>query len=177
MLVWKNSALAIKAQYFVMAAIILSLISIFMGGPGGDPTAMEWFVEESSTRSDLGPRMSFSQVFAIFFPAVTGIMAGVSMSGDLKDARRSLPRGTLFAILTGFIVYLAIPVFLAMNYSLDEMRADKNLVFRVAAVEQLVYVGLWGATLSSAMGSILSAPRTVQALAMDGLMPKFLAKV
>ena len=182
-LVWKSSETAIKAQYFVMAAIVISLISIGFGGVTKSFDEVEWFITGSRARA-LGAA-SFSETFAIFFPAVTGIMAGVSMSGDLKDARRSLPRGTLFAILTGFVVYMALPFLLALNFDVSTLAADQDpnqagtqnySVFNFAAFSGLVYVGLWGATLSSAMGSILSAPRTVQALAMDGLMPKFLAK-
>ena len=182
-LVWKNSETAIRAQYFVMAAIVLSLISIAAGGVSRDPSEVEWFLSEARQR-ELGSA-SFSETFAIFFPAVTGIMAGVSMSGDLKDARHSLPKGTLFAILVGFVVYMALPILLGLNFDTATLSADHDpnqpgnqnyAVFQMAAWSSLVYVGLWGATLSSAMGSILSAPRTVQALAMDGLMPRFLAK-
>jgi amino acid transporter len=182
-LVWKSSETAIKAQYFVMGAIVLSLISIALGGFSRSIDEVQWFVSDAQAR-EMGAA-SLSETFAIFFPAVTGIMAGVSMSGDLKDARRALPRGTLFAILAGFIVYMALPFVLALNFDLATLAADQDAnqvgtqnysMFNVAAFSSLVYVGLWGATLSSAMGSILSAPRTVQALAMDGLMPRFLAK-
>ena len=80
-------------------------------------------------------------------------MAGVSMSGDLKDARRSLPRGTLFAILAGFIVYAALPFFLALNFDMVTLASDQDpnqvgtqnySMFNVAAFSSLVYVGLWG---------------------------------
>lgn len=182
-LVWRSSETAIKAQYFVMAAIVISLISIFAGGTSQNLSEVEWFLSEARQR-EIGAA-SFSETFAIFFPAVTGIMAGVSMSGDLKDARQSLPRGTLFAILVGFIIYMALPVVLALNFDTAALVADHDpnqagnqnyAIFQMSAFSSLVYVGLWGATLSSAMGSILSAPRTVQALAVDGLMPRFLAK-
>ena len=90
---------------------------------------------------------SISETFAIFFPAVTGIMAGVSMSGDLKDARRSLPRGTLFAILAGFVVYVSLPFFLALNFPLEALARDQDpnqvgtqnySMFNVAAFSSLV---------------------------------------
>lgn len=164
----KSAELAMRAQYLVMAAIVLSLISFGMGSEAIEPLTLSW--EKGN------PSASFSEVFAVFFPAVTGIMAGLGMSGDLKDARRSLPRGTLFAIGTGFVIYLAFPIWLVMNASLDELRDNTRVVWDVARFPALIYLGVWGATISSAIGSLLTAPRTAQALANDGLAPRILGK-
>lgn len=164
----KSAEAALKMQYFIMAGIVLSLISFFFGGSDAPPKEIEWFVTESTK--------SFGEVFAVFFPAVTGIMAGVSMSGDLKDSRQSLPRGTMYAILAGFVVYMIVPVILALNYDSETLRNNNQTVFDMSLLPILIYVGVWGATLSSAVGSILAAPRTLQALAIDGLAPKLFAK-
>ncbi len=163
----KSADLAIKAQYFVMATIVLSLVSFFGGQTADFPREIEWFNPDG---------VGFGAVFAIFFPAVTGIMAGVGMSGDLADPRRSIPRGTLLAITVGLLVYLAFPVWLALNFDNATLIADPKTAFGVAAFPQLIYLGVWGATLSSALGSILTAPRTLQALAWDGLVPRFLGR-
>lgn len=162
----KSADLAIKTQYFVMAAIAISLVSFFAGGRA-KPPGIEWWNPTGAP---------FAQVFAVFFPAVTGIMAGVGMSGDLADPRRSLPRGTLLAILVGFLVYAIFPIWLSQNATNAEMIANKRVVWDVSALPSLIYLGVWGATLSSAMGSILTAPRTLQALAADGLAPRILAR-
>ncbi|HJL17659.1 MAG TPA: amino acid permease [Sandaracinaceae bacterium LLY-WYZ-13_1] len=165
----KSSDLAIKAQYVVMVAIVASLVGFFTGRSPDFPAPIEWTNPEG-----VSPML----VFAAFFPAVTGIMAGVSMSGDLKDPRKSLPRGTLAAIGVGFVVYMAFPIWLALNYS-NEFLADPDntdAAFQLASIPATIYAGVWGATLSSALGSILTAPRTMQALARDGLMPRFLGK-
>ena len=165
----KSAEAAIKTQYVVMAAIGLSLVSFFLGSGESAPPTMP-------LGRDGGSNVPFSQVFAVFFPAVTGIMAGVSMSGDLKDARRSLPRGTLFAILAGFVIYMAFPFFLAIEASPEALREQKDIVWQISAVPALIYLGVFGATLSSAVGSIMAAPRTLQALAIDGLAPRLFAR-
>lgn len=165
MLSLKGADLALKAQYIVMAAIALSLVSFFGGVTDEFPRDIEWVNENGRP---------FGEIFAIFFPAVTGIMAGVGMSGDLKDPRKSLPKGTLWAIAVGMVVYLAFPIWLSLNYSNEGLIDDLDAVWSVSRWPQLIYLGVWGATLSSALGSILTAPRTLQALAIDGLVPRLL---
>ncbi len=165
----KSAEAAIKAQYVVMAVIVLSLVSFALGRGPTPPQEIQWWATEPDSAS-------FSAVFAIFFPAVTGIMAGVSMSGDLKDARQSLPRGTLLAILAGLVTYTALPVVLALNADNRTLIDDKHFVFTMAAFPIAIFLGVWGATISSALGSILAAPRTLQALAVDRLAPRVFAK-
>jgi len=122
------------------------------------------------------PKVSFWIVFAVFFPAVTGIEAGIAMSGDLKNPAQSLPWGTLFAVITGYIIYMSIPVFLFYNVSGEILRSNPMIMRDVARIGSLIILGVWGATLSSALGALLGAPRTLQALARDRVMPKFLGK-
>lgn len=164
----KSAAVALKAQFVVMAAIAVSLVSFFSGRPEVVPAEASW--------EPVAGAAPFGTVFAVFFPAATGIMAGLGMSGDLRDPRRSIPRGTMLAILTGFAIYLAFPVWLALNATPEQLAGDRRIVWHIARFEPLVYAGVWGATLSSAIGSILTAPRTLQALAADGLAPRLLAR-
>lgn len=162
----RSAELAIRVQYFVMGAIALSLLSFFLGSSPHPPSEITWFANGAP----------FASVFAVFFPAVTGIMAGVSMSGDLRDPRSAIPRGTMVAIAVGLAVYLVIPLLMALRLSPEQMVRNRYAMWSVSLLPQLIYVGVWGATLSSAVGSILGAPRTLQALAKDGLAPKFFAR-
>jgi amino acid transporter len=159
---------AIRAQYFIMGAIALSLLSLLFGspleGPGvGAPMGL--------TGAPVADAVPFWAVFAVFFPAVTGIMAGVGMSGDLEDAGKSLPRGTLAAIGVGFVIYMALPIILVFKAPADALIADPLVMRRIAWWGDAILLGVWGATLSSAVGSILGAPRVLQALARDGVLP------
>ncbi len=162
----QSAAFAIRIQYVIMAAIILSLLSFFAGG--AIPSVTE--IPEGANIT----QESFWVVFAVFFPAVTGIMSGVGMSGDLKDPSRSIPKGTLLAVGSGYLVYMIIPFFLANWADSETLRADSFVMEKMALWGPAISLGVWGATLSSALGSILGAPRVLQALARDRVLPRSL---
>ena len=160
----RSARIAIRAQYFIMAAIGLSLLSLVFGGPLENTEVEMWGVPAARAES-------FWTVFAVFFPAVTGIMAGVNMSGDLRDPARSLPRGTLAAVGVGYLIYMALPILLASRADASTLVEDPLIMRRLAFWGDAILLGVWGATLSSALGSILGAPRVLQALARDGVLP------
>jgi amino acid transporter len=160
-----SAELAIKAQYFIMGAIALSLLSLALGSPLEQTQLEMWGTEGGEP---------FWGVFAVFFPAVTGIMAGVNMSGDLKEPTRSIPMGTLAAVGTGYAIYMILPFFLATRADAATLVADPLVMQRIALWGPAILLGIWGATLSSAIGSILGAPRILQALARDGVLPRWL---
>ena len=159
----QSAEIAIKAQYFIMAAIALSLICLVFGHPT-EPTAAADSVEVGS--------VGFWEVLAVFFPAVTGIMSGVNMSGDLKNPSKAIPVGTLAAIGVGYVIYMLIPLTLYFRADPASLIADPLIMRRIALWGDSILLGVWGATLSSAIGSILGAPRVLQALARDGVIPK-----
>lgn len=163
-----STSLAIKSQYFIMAAIVLSLLSIFFGH--------HEFTPKEIHLKPLADAAPFMILFGIFFPAVTGFEAGVSMSGDLKDAKKSLPIGAMAAVGVGFVVYLGLAVFYSLTVDAEALKNDPQILFKISLVPALVIIGIWGATLSSALGSILGAPRILQAIAMDKIAPRVFAK-
>jgi solute carrier family 12 sodium/potassium/chloride transporter 2 len=153
---------AMKVQYVIMAAIALSLLSAFLGKGQGSEHIIFW---QQSTD------VSFWKVFAIFFPAVTGIAAGAAMSGDLKDPKRNLPLGILSAIGIGLVVYLVIAVWYALMARPDQLTSNYTIMIDIAFWRWPVIAGIMGATLSSALGSVVGAPRVLMALAQDRLVP------
>ncbi len=162
-----SASIAIKAQYFIMAAIILSLFSLVFGHAVPDVEHQMF----SAPPEDAAP---FWTVFAVFFPAVTGIMAGVNMSGDLKDPVKSIPSGTLAAVITGYVIYMILPLFLAFRVDTTSLIEKPLIMQQISLWSPAILLGVWGATLSSAIGSILGAPRVLQALARDGVLPRCL---
>ena len=179
-----SADIAIKAQYVIMAAIALSLIALIFGHSAAvdpqQPMAAAIQAADAATverRVDAG----FWAVFAVFFPAVTGIMSGVNMSGDLKDPIRAIPRGTLAAVGVGYVVYMVIPFILGMHtegvpgaLANEEFMVMKRIALGGNLFIDSIVLGVWGATLSSAIGSILGAPRILQALARDNILPSSL---
>ena len=155
----------IKAQYVIMAVIGLSLLSLLFGSSLENTHIELWGVPSEDSAG-------FWEVFAIFFPAVTGIMTGVNMSGDLRNPARSIPKGTFWAVGVGYLIYMTLPVLLASRADAATLVAEPLIMQRIALWGGAILLGVWGATLSSATGSLLGAPRVLQALTNDGVLPK-----
>jgi len=162
-----SAKVAIRAQYFIMFGIVLSLLSLAFGSPIEQSNIEMWGASNQNSEG-------FWVVFAVFFPAVTGIMAGVNMSGDLENPAKSIPRGTFYAIGVGYVVYMALPIILANRADALTLIEDPLIMRRLSYWGDAILIGVWGATLSSAVGSILGAPRVLQALARDGILPRWL---
>lgn len=159
---------AIRAQFVILSVILISLLSFYFGKPIENTHIEMWGVPQSKSAG-------FWTVFAVFFPAVTGIMAGVNMSGDLKNPSKSIPRGTFAAVATGYIIYMSIPFFLASRADATTLVSDNMIMQKIAIWGGAILLGIWGATLSSAVGSLLGAPRVLQALVVDNVLPSQLS--
>ncbi|HSG48373.1 MAG TPA: hypothetical protein VLA43_11205, partial [Longimicrobiales bacterium] len=162
----RGADLGVKALYAVAGILALSLVLFFAGGPieGFDPSRVG--LMGGGSASD-----SFMLVFAICFPAFTGMTAGVGLSGDLANPRRSIPLGIMSATLVGMVVYVALVTKLAFSANPADLAADQLIMSRVALWGPIIPIGLAAATLSSAIGSIVVAPRTLQALGGDEVVP------
>ncbi len=163
-----STSFAFRIQFVILAIVGFSLVSIFLGSfafagqPGLTQTPVLW--------GEFG-KWDFWTTFAIFFPAVTGIMAGISMSGSLKKPRQSLPQGTMSAIALTLLVYLGLAFWLARAATPDELLATETIMVDKAFWGWAILAGVLGATFSSALGSLVAAPRVMQALAHNKLLP------
>ncbi len=174
---FKGADVAMKAQYFVLALLLLSVVAFLVGGVMNfDSGLLEANMtgDYAGVGADEGKTLTFMVMFAIFFPAATGITAGANMSGDLKDAGKSIPTGTLIAILFTATVY-AVQIFLvAGSTPRDALKADPfGALQEMSIFGPLIVLGVFAATLSSALGSFLGAPRILQAMGQDKLMKSF----
>ena len=163
---FKGADVAIKAQYPILAVLLASVISFVVGGVlafDGDNFAAAEGINPSGD--------GFWLMFAVFFPAATGITAGANMSGDLKNPARSIPRGTLVSIGFTAAIYVLQLILLAGFASQEELLSKpfKSLQ-SMSVVAPLIIAGVFAATLSSALGSFLGAPRILQAMGQDRLL-------
>ncbi len=155
----------IKVQYFILAILGAALVSFYWGAAGAFDTA--------TLAANLKPQYtngeSLFTMFALFFPAVTGIMAGANMSGDLKDPARSIPKGTLAAIAVTGVIYLSQAAMLGCSRPQADLASDNLVINDIAQWPLLITAGVFAATLSSAPGSMMGAPRILQAFARDNV--------
>jgi amino acid transporter len=174
-----STSFAFKIQYVIMAIIILSLASI-IGGLFVNELNYDfvWFGEYQGSKENNFSGTSFWLVFAVFFPAVTGVMAGANMSGDLKNPRKNIPIGTLSAVIITTFVYMGLVFVAALLATPQELLSNYNVFIDKAFYAPIVLAGLLGATLSSALGSFVGAPRILLALGEKSILPKseFLSK-
>lgn len=162
LLAWIGADPATKFQYVVMVFLTLALFSFYIGGIRQWDTGLlmeNWVAGDGSA--------SFWILFALFFPAVTGFTQGVSMSGDLEDPGKSLPRGTFAAVFLSILVYFSVAVVFAASTPLKILIGDYGAMKQIAMYGWLINGGVIAATLSSAMASFLGAPRILQSLASD----------
>lgn len=176
-LTFKGADVAMSAQYGVLAVLLLAVLAFLIGGVihfDADVLAANMAGDYTPAEPDKGKTLTFMVMFAIFFPAATGITAGANMSGDLKDAGKSIPSGTLIAIFFTAAVY-AVQIFLvAGGTPRADLKADPFGALQTMSVfGPLIVLGVFAATLSSALGSFLGAPRILQAMGQDKLMKSF----
>lgn len=162
---------AIRTQYAIMAILALSIVVILSSAAFGDPgPSAETFRANLYARKGVNVNiLVLATNFAVFFPAVTGFLAGVNMSGDLQDPRKSIPRGTMLAIAAGFVIYLVEILLFGATWPREKLLAyyetlKGNAIFHTWF---LVFAGVAAATLSSALGTLIGAPRILQAFAAD----------
>ncbi len=165
--VFIGASWTIKVQFGILAVLGISLLSFYLG-------ALMHFSPHTAVanlHAGYTPGQSVFTMFALFFPAATGIMAGANMSGDLKEPDKSLPFGTFAAIAVTALIYLSMVLLLGGVASREELITNNFVMKDIALVSVLIVVGVFAATLSSALGSMMGAPRVLQALAKDEIFP------
>ncbi|MBF0236337.1 MAG: Na-K-Cl cotransporter [SAR324 cluster bacterium] len=166
-----STTLAFRVQLVVMCGVILALTSILLGAKVNPIYTPEWW----GGFQDVG----FWGLFAIFFPAATGIMVGASMSGNLKTPRTSIYKGTLIAWALSLVVYLSLAVWYACIATPEELRSNLTIAVDRAYWGPAVLLGILSSCFTAALSSFVAAPRILQSLAKHQIVPlsEFLGKL
>ena len=163
LLSWSSAALAFKAQAAMFVLVLVALSSAALGLLYADIQPLPW-------RGGL-PEASLQSAFSIFFPAVTGIMVGVGMSGELRDPRRSIPQGSLLAWGITGLLYVGAAFWYGAVATPQELLDNNLIMLDRALVGPLVLIGLLCSTLMAALSSVVAAPRLLQAMATEQVVP------
>ncbi len=163
----KGANMGVKTLYFVVGLLFASLILFFIG-----KTEYSQSSGFSLANASFRNKEQFFYVFAIIFPAFTGMTAGVGLSGDLKKPSRSIPVGTTLATVSGMILYIFISWKFKNSAPSGDLINNQLIMSQIALYGKFIIpIGLAASTLSSALGSVMVAPRTLQALASDKSFP------
>lgn len=167
-----SARLAFRIQYIILAVIIGALVSVGASVfSGALEHSIQWWGEFPGAPENDFEGVSFWVVFAVLFPAATGIMAGANMSGELKNPKKSIPIGTISAIAISYVIYMASGYWFARVAPVNELVSNYNVMIDYALWAPAVLGGLLGATFSSALASIVGAPRILQALGDHRIFP------
>lgn len=171
---WKGANMGVNILWGVFLILIVSIILFLFGKtlPGTVSVPLTYKIKGADP---------MFKVFAIIFPAFTGMAAGVGLSGDLKKPERSIPIGILSATITGMIIYILVAIKLHSSAPMSLLASDPLVMSKIALWGPIIPLGLAAATISSAISSAIVAPRILQALGNDNVLPgkkvnKFFAK-
>ncbi len=163
-----SANLASRAHFFILAVQIVALGSVFLGSFG--VLDAEGMTETPQLWGDFDAG-NFWVMFAVFFPAVTGILAGVNLSGQLENPRRSIPIGLISAMLVTMTIYLLLAFWFSRMAPPEELQADFLIMVDEAAYGPAILAGLLAATFSAGLTSLVGAPRILQAISENDILP------
>ncbi|XP_036401195.1 solute carrier family 12 member 8 isoform X2 [Megalops cyprinoides] len=126
---------------------------------------------QQNSLPDYTPGETFFTVFGVFFPAATGVMAGFNMSSDLQRPEHNIPVGTLAAVCTSWFLYLVFVFLLGAICTREALRYDFLIAEKVSLVGFLFLLGLYISSLASCMGGLYGAPRILQCIAQEKVIP------
>jgi potassium/chloride transporter 9 len=181
-----GSSIFAKASNALLVVLTISTLSIPLSAlvkPAfSDPDRGIEFTGASlaTLRSNLFPHYggpefngfeTFRDLFGILFPATSGIFAGASMSGDLRNPSKAIPKGTLWAMLSTFIVYLLVILALSSSTTHASFLLNANIIQDTSIWPPIVFAGELATTFFSALMGIIGSAKLMQALARDKLFP------
>jgi len=167
----------IKLQFILLFALILAFLDLLIGSfihtPDFDSGFIGWNTD--IFMNNTGPAFTdgnnWFTVLGVYFPTVTGVMAGINMSGDLKNPTRDMPNGTLAAIGLSGIIYISFILVLGSTCIREMLYTNYLIAAKVSALEVMLLAGLYISSLSSSLGAFYGTPRVLQSIASQKVIP------
>jgi len=170
-----------KASFLLSFILLISTISIYISfifqTPFQDPSKPVYYTGLSlrTFEENFWPEWTesetYSSVFGVLFPACIGILAGASMSGDLRKPSKSIPKGTLWALVITYVLYISITVLLGSSTSRKSLRDNFSVLQDISVFPPFITIGVFATAIFSTLGAIISAAKVLQAVAKDNLLP------
>ncbi|GFQ85409.1 solute carrier family 12 member 8 [Trichonephila clavata] len=173
----------IRLQFGLLIILLLAALDLAVGtfiqvdvAHGVTGYNLENF--KNNTGPDYSDNENWFTVFGVFFPAMTGILAGINMSGDLHNPSRDIPVGTLASVGTSFFIYMIFVVGLGGTCQRWALHTDYMIAAKVSAIGVLLLAGLYISAMSACLGALYATPRIIQSMANENVIPimKFLGK-
>ncbi|KAI7808452.1 solute carrier family 12 member 8 [Triplophysa rosa] len=166
----------IRLQLVLLAVLAMSTLDFVIGTFSNlDPEhGFVGYSEEllhKNTLPDYTTGETFFTVFGVFFPAATGVLAGFNMSSDLQRPEHNIPVGTLAAVCVSWFLYLVFVFLLGAICTREALRYDFLIAEKVSLVGFLFLLGLYISSLASCMGGLYGAPRILQCIAQERVIP------
>ncbi|KAI8348534.1 amino acid permease-domain-containing protein [Mortierella sp. GBAus27b] len=165
------STLSIFVSFAVQPAFTIPERNIVYTGFSWQTLQENMWPQFTSTTGPEGPKQSFQTVYGVLFPACIGILAGASMSGDLEDPSKSIPKGTLWAVCSTFFAYTCIVILMGGSIARTTMYSDLSVLQDVSVSPVFIAAGGLAASVFATLGSVIGAAKILQAIARDNLLP------
>ncbi|XP_020283096.1 solute carrier family 12 member 8 [Pseudomyrmex gracilis] len=166
----------VKLQFVLLLVILLAGVDFMVGSFIHTDIAagFEGWLSgnlRNNTFPDYQDGYSWFTVFGVFFPTVTGVLAGINMSGDLRHPSSDIPNGTLAALGTGTFLYLCFSLTLAATCVRNALLNNFTIASTVSAISVLLLAGLYVSSFSSCLGAMYGTPRVLQSIASQNVIP------
>lgn len=158
-----STEIAVKAQVVVFGLVLAALGSVLLGVNLNAGVSVPVGITTTSA--------GFWVLFALFFPATTGLMAGIGLSGKLSDPKKQIPLGVISALIITAIIYLVITLWFANVSTAPDLITNTDVIVTQAAIPVLVLAGILAATFSSALTTIIAAPELLAAMGNNRVVP------
>ncbi|XP_076307134.1 solute carrier family 12 member 8 [Tachypleus tridentatus] len=166
----------IRLQFLLLIILLLAALDFAVGtfitvDPVNGVTGYTLVNVRNNSRPSYSEDQNWFTLFGVFFPAMTGIFAGINMSGDLHNPSKDIPAGTLASIGTSLLLYLLFALGLGATCERWALQTDYMIAEKVSAIGVMLLSGLYVSSMSSCLGSLYASPHIIQSMANENVLP------